>query len=725
MSKKALDSIYDLREDEVMIEGKAWDDEIVQRLAHKQIIHFEKCIDYWKYLLDRGRDYFDKYTGKILSDEQIEVYEKVEDKIVIQPPIMKSPIRALLGQTIKGRKSGQITAEGGTLDEPAASVDEVATINMCLKDMELKTEEKYRSRDAIHDSYVACYTNVLYFEKKKPTFDNPLRIKLKHLQWDSCVFEPLTYQETNGSDISGMFYFDFYSQAQLEEEFPEMKKNIRAHWDKSDTVDAQMMSSLQQWDGDDSSEYRDTLRNVIERTRGSMTGPSGLIPVVCHLYPIKKKEDVWVNIFDDDDYKVRPSDWDDDKWDKWVEQNKEVYQGPYEREATVLWCTVFTTSGLVLSNGKHWFQECGTLPASFWTPCMISGMPSGPAADMVEDVLRNCVAQIEWLDDVRKGHGILALFREGAIKNMDEITEEANKAFGVGIVSKDFNGPLSNAVHEIKRDPTDTWKQYADQTRGDMYENTRLNETMQGGAAPRQAAIAKELEIAQALTVNAIYIDNHNRSWEYHQNLKLALLPYAYDEWQTIDVFDEEEQETKVQDINVPVYDMEGNKIDVLNDVNKRRYRWKLSPNDDSPTSKARHVEEALILINGAAGPLLGKDPSGKLFARFLMAFPNEFLNKAGKAMAEDAQMVMQQQSEAEKQKALSESQIEFAKAQAELIKAQKSGTNISFTGQQLAEYPNLLGVYQQLQAMFGAQAQSAMQMPQTAQQPAQQPVAV
>jgi hypothetical protein len=335
---------------------------------------------------------------------------------------------------------------------------------------------------------------------------------------------------------------------------------------------------------------------------------------------------------------------------------------------------------------------------------------------MADDAIRNCVAQIEWLDDVRKGHGILALIREGSVKNMDEITEEANKAFGVGIVSKDFPGSIRDAYAEIKRDPSDVWRGYAEGSRQDMYENTRLNETMQGQAAPRQAAIAKETEIAQALTVNAIYIDNINSQWERHQNLKCALIPYVYDQWDVIQIYDEEKQEEVAQEINTPQFDSEGNKVGVINDVTARRYKWRTNPVDDSPTAKARQMEDALMIINGAAGPLLQKDPTGKLFSRFLMAFPNEFLNKAGKGMAEDVAIAQEQQSKSQQMQILQEANVEMIKAQADMVKAQKTGVSVSFTGEQLAQYPNLYKLY------LALQQQGQGQVPQQQQPQPQQP---
>lgn len=712
-------SIYEIREDKVDVQGKSWDDDDVQRLVYKQIYMYQKCYEYWTWCLERGRDLFLKYDGKILSDYQRAQYEDVEDKVVIEQPIMKSPIRSLVGHIMKARRSGQVITEGGSYDEPYPSGEEIASINIVLKDFEKKIKEKVRFRDAVHDSFVSCYPNVIMFDKAQPSYDYGLKGCARNLPWDSVVFGPVNFREPDGSDLKEIFWFEPRTQADLEENFPEMKEQIKAHCSRDGKkIDASMISSLMQWDGDSSSEDRNYLWSILDNANTTKNSPTGLVPVVQHLYPIKRKEEVWVNMFDESgmDYEVRPENWSDTRWEKWQKENPQ-YKGPYEREVVTLWTTVFTLTGLCLSNGKHWYQEGGRLPAVFFIPAMVSGMPTGPAADMSADVLRNCVAQIEWLDDIRKGHGVMAFFKEGALVNQEEITEEANKAFGVGIISKNFQGSVRDAVVEVRREPSDKWLQYGQQAKTDMYENTRLNETMQGEAAPRQAAIAKNIEIAQALTVNAMYIDNINQSWENLQDLKCSLIPYFYDEYMVVECFDEDTNTVQRQEVNVAQYDQNGDRTAIVNDLTSRRYRWKINPVDDSAIAKARMMEEALMIINGAAGPLLQKDPSGKMFANFLMAFPNDYLNKAGKAMVADADAASQGAAESNKQQAMQDAMIEMKKAEADLIRAKKQGLNLNINGDQLVQYPALFAFYNQLQQMFGeAQGGAAAPAPMTPQ---------
>jgi hypothetical protein len=700
--------VLNIKPDEVEIDGKAWDDSEVQLLVSREILLFDRARDYWEHLLTRGRDLFNKYIGDILTDEQIAAYEDTEEKIVIQPQVMKSPIRALIGQVIKGRRSGQVVTEGMLNGERSEESDiQQKILTVILKHMESTTSEKYKLREAVHDAFVSCYPNVLFFEKAGPS-DSPDegKLKLTHLPWDSCMFGPLTFNESDGSDISELWRFTLRTQAELEELFPDMVDQIRAHVEHGGNKDARQVSSVEQWDGTFSSESRDTLNGIIENSLDGLTIPGGYVQCVEHLYPIKRKQEVWVNVFDSEgnDVVIRPPDWDDNRWQQWVTDNQGKYAGPYEREVKTLWSTVFTLSGMGLNNAQHWFQKSGRGNWSVWIPELINGVPSGPAHEMSDDALANCVAEIEFLDDIRKGGGTLAFIRQGAIVNPETLPEESNKAFGVAVVSDKFNGPVNAAFSTVTRQPSDTWAKWGEHRKQSMYDNTRINETMQGAAAPRQAAIAKELEIGQALIVNAMYIDNFNRSYEKFQNLKLALIPYAYDEPDVLEIFDEDEKGKMQLPINqTEGWDQEGEPETVVNNLTSINALWRINPVDDSPTAKIRYMEEAITILNAASGPLMQADPTGKFFATFLQGLDNPVLKTAGKALEEDAAKNAQGAQQAQQQAEQAKADAVKMKAEADMIRAQKTGLTTTFTGADFATYPKLFELYQTLLAQSKA----------------------
>jgi len=700
-------SVMNVREDKVSIEGKSWEDDSVKELAAKKILQFSKMAEYWGPLLRRGRKLENYYNGRIFTDWERAAYED-NGAVVMEPPIMKAPIRALVGQVLKSRKSGQVTTERNTAADAEGSEEEIETLNIVLKNMESRTEEDYKVKEAIKSAYVSCYWNVLMYERCLPSRDaDGVRFKMTHLPWGSCVFGPQTIREPDGSDIKEMFYFDLRTVADLIDNYPEMEKQIIDHFRVDEYNDARMLSSISQWEGL-SGEDRDTMYDIVSRAEMAKRAEGGMAQVVMHLFPIVRKDLVWVNIFDEtgETYEMRPPEWDDERWAKWVQDNSEVYVGPVEKETVTLWMTVFTTSGLVLANEPHWYQENGSLPCSFWLGAVEANTPTGPAADMASYVLAYCVGETEALEDQRKGSGKLFALREGAIRNIENFAAEAAKPQGVVFVDKHEVRPISECIHEFQRTPNVNWKLWAEDQKKKMFEDSRINETMMGNVAPRQSAVAKQFEIDQALTVNATYIDNFNRCWEAHQNLKLKLIAYLYTEWELIEARDADTNEIMQVEVNVPAgYDMEGNVVSAINKLDAHRYKWLGSAKDDSASARARNSEDALTVINAASGPLAGADPSGSLFAEFLSSSDNPQLQKYGKALAQRSQAQQQAMGQMEQDKMAIDKIAKLARAKADLLRAQKHGVMMNFAAEDLQTYPEMYELYVQLQDIFSQKA--------------------
>ena len=721
-------SIYDIAENEITIEGKPWNDSMVQQLAWKNIYIAQRMIDYWQPYLDRGQKLFEMYDGKILDATRRAIYEEIEDKITIEPPIMKASIRALLGHAIQAKKSGAIGVEEGDMEGSGPNPIEIETVDICLKFMEKKTKEQLKLRDAIHDSMVSCYPNVLLFQERKPTGDNPLKRSLEHPAWNSVVLGPINTSSPDYSDFTEMVYMRQYSMAQLIQMYPKMKENIIAHWHSSKKDDKQL-AAIMNWDSVTDATETAYLNSIYNAAYGNIVQPSGLAPTFMRLCQIKSKEEVYivVNIGDEDEEEIGehiilPENWSKKRKQGWADKNKDKFEGPYEKEVNVLWQCVFTSTGLMLSNKKHWFQESGMLPAVVVVPCIINGAPSGPAVDMAPETLRNCVARIEFLDDMRKGDGQLLITKEGTFtrESNENLTAEANKSLGVAYVNKDYQGSIREAYAIERREASNAWRNYSEVEKNEMNEITRINETMQGEAAPRQSGVAKTSEIGQALVVSALYFDNFNQQCENLQNLKLAMIRYNYDEeMMQIEGFFAKENATKATTLNTPQYDVHGDKVSIINDVTSNRYRWMVSPVDDSPNAKSRYMQDALMIINGSAGPLMQSDPTGKLLSSFWSALDNPILNEAGKKLAQDTQQKQQTLSQQQQQKVQQEAQVAMIKAMADAEKAKKAGVSLSFTGEQLMQYPTLGQFYQQLMAQNQVQPPP---QPGQGQSPEQQP---
>ena len=135
-------------------------------------------------------------------------------------------------------------------------------------------------------------------------------------------------------------------------------------------------------------------------------------------------------------------------------------------------------------------------------------------------------------------------------------------------------------------------------------------------------------------------------------------------------------------------------------------------------------MQDAINIINGSAGPLQKSDPSGKLLAQFWSTLDNPILHEAGKRLMQDVQMKQQAMGEMQKQKVMSEAQSKMMKALADLEKAKKAGVALSFTGEQLAQYPNLWQLLQSIYQQNGIDIQQSMaqMQPSPPAQPGQPP---
>jgi len=722
---------YNVFEPDIKIEGKSWDDSELVDLWSRKMILLKKMVDYSRWMLARGKRYSDMYDGRVFTDSQIAIMEDVEDKIPVQPRIARSPIRALVGHALSGRRSGQVTSESGSFEGETESAEESEIINLTLKHMEQSFEEKYIVRDAVENTMVSCYPCFVLFEKT--TADDPLGvngIKETLLPWDSVVYGPIKWRHPSGKDIKEYMRMEPRTQGELEMNFPDMVEQIRSHFESYNSgdfkKDASALSSLISWENAIDSSDRNELYSIVNEVLGYVDSVGGYIPTFEHVFPVKQRRKVWQHIGDDTgtDY-VFPEQFDSEEdWQAWLSENGDDYVGPIERDVVTLFVTVFTGTGLVLMNEEHWFQERGELPGSIFVSAMVNGRPSGPFDDMAEDVLASSVFETESLHSVRKDSGTLMAHIEGKVINADDLPTEMSRQNGNIILKNDVQN-VREAIEIFPRTPNQSLFQYADRRKMQMYENTRINESMQGASAPRQSAIAKQLEISQGLVVNAIYIDNLNQCWENHQNKKLKIMPHIYEGYQYLEIRDEEnpKEPPTVVELNVPAeFDAEGNVVDpdaVYNDINARKWKWRMSAVDDSPSAKQALMNEAIIFLNSSAGPMTSFDPSGAFFASVLKAMPNIYLKEAGTMMEQQMGKHSEHQNEMERIETLKKAQVEINKSRADVIKAEKQGKSVSVTGDDLAKYPFLV----ELIRSWGMAGQQQQQAPAASPNPQQQPV--
>lgn len=682
-------SPYEISEDDITIEGRAWDDDLMRLLWTRHMLISDRMFSYWKPYYDRGKKCFDFEKGNIFDRQQKTRYKK-EDKICVEPRLIEQRIYSLIGQILRGRRSGSIITEGGSLDNPNLSAAACEIASVVMKDMETKFCERQIEKDLLHNALVSCFLNWVWIDKGLPSKGEGV-LNATLLPWDSVAVAPFNFLYSK--DITCVSYRSFLKEAELLDYFPDMEGQIKEHRFNLKDKDFELESSISEWNTYLNSDDRSRLFSICLTGRSSVVCPDSFYEVIKRVFQIKRKEKVAINLENPNDFHVRPPDWENDRWDAFLLEKKDkdgIEYSEEERKVTVLWETTGTTSGLMVQNKHHWFQENGRMPGAPYWPAMIDFDICGPGEKMLSNVLKAACAETEFLDEVMKGSGSVWVIRNGYLANVDEFQAEVSKNNGALFVKGDFPGPLNNVVTNVQRKPNPSTLEYAMKVKQDIEDETRINQSMQGANQGEQSGVAKSMEIAQGMVAQTDYVENFNNWWEEFQDLKCTLIPYGYDQYDIVSIMDEKTGQKVSVEINAPVSNIMGDIVGVANDLTAHTFKFKLQPVDDSATAKAEEQRQAIVFLNAVPGPLSAIDPSGETLAYFMMALPNRILNDAGKKLLGAAQARAKSQQQMEQTKQLLEANERLQKLKNEADKIKTSKVMFSVTGEQLAQFPIL-----------------------------------
>ncbi len=689
-------SPHDISEDDIKIESKSWDHDDCQTLWARHTLICEKMGQYWEPYLSRGKTCFDYEKGDIFTAKQAAYYRDKEDKYPIQPRLMESRIYSLAGEIMKGRRSGSITTEGGSFENPAESATKVSLANLAMKCMEKEFKERRLTKDLLHDGLVACYPVWAWVEKGLPSKGEGV-LTAALLPWDSVAVAPFHFRYPE--EVTGVRYRSFLKEAELIDRFPDMKDQIKAHQEKVKEKDFSLLSSINEWDVSFSAGERSSLHSIASTGATQASVPSGYYVVDTRVFVLMRKETVAINMENLEDFQIKPPEWEPERWQAFIEERRQkgVEYVEDERVVRVLWQTVGTTSGLMLENKKHWFQKNGRMPGSMFQAAMIDMEPSGPGEKMLDKILTIACADTEFLDEVRKGAGNLWLMREGYISNIDKFQTEVSKNSGALLIKREWPGQLEGVVKNVARQPNKATYEYGQIKRNELDQETRINQAMQGENNPNQAAIAKSMELAQGLISQSEYVENFNVWWEDFQDLKCSLIPMRYSQYDILEIIDEQSNAPVSAEVNAPEFDMTGEIIGMVNDLTACEFKFRIQPVDDSPTAKEAERQQAMIFLNAVPGPLAAIDPSGELLAILMAAMPNRLLQDAGKRLQGLAKQRAAAQQQSEQTRQMLEANEKLMKLKNEAEKIKNSKVALSFSGEQMAMYPVLMQLLQSI----------------------------
>lgn len=685
--------IENILETDIKIENKDIDNEDVRLLWAKEQLIFRNLSEFWSPLMRLGKTCFDYMHGKIFDDNTRAAYEEVQQKIVIEPRLMKPRINSLAGTIMQSRRSGKVITEGGM------SANEIATANLILKYFENKIGEKELLEEMLFNGLVSCMPQVLWFDYARTAFgDQMAGLCAEVLNWDSFVLNKM-YRDPAGEDVTQIIRALRKTKNELKEENPNRVDAINEHYKRMGSGD-NANELYEEITGMTAYDARYLYYDVL--TGNSYNEMDGRCLCFERLCPVKVKMEVAIKSSIDGesttDYQVKPGTWSDERWGKWKNDNKETYMF-VEPEINALWQVRWTREGLMLQNKLHWFQEHDDkgrpiLPIGVFTPQVVDGIPTGPGVDEQHKLLMKAVAETEYLHDIRCGSGDVLAYKSGVVQNYKDLATELSIGNGIIILDGDeMTGKVRDNIDFLKRNANTAYGEYSEKVSRDLDATDLINKGVMGMHAPDQSGKAKNTEIAQAVIGYSIIASNFNKSYMRVKNIQCMLIPYIFTEEQVIELQDDEQQEVPRVTVNEEERDIDGEVVSVTNDLSSVKWRWRLVPGDDSPTAREAELKEMLIFWNTTAPTLIEADETLSILSSVLMSMSNKTAKETGKVIAEKAQVKAQQMSQQQMAQLMAELEEKKAKMESEKIKAMRSGFSFSVTPDDLAYIPGMYDI--------------------------------
>jgi hypothetical protein len=684
MTKKA----YDVSDVDVIIEGKGYTDPEVRKLWVKNQLLFDKLCAQNAPLVDVGRQCLNYALGDIFDSATRAQYEMVQEKICIEPKILKQRITSAVGQIKQAVRKGKIVSEG------KGGADEIYSANALLKFIEKEAGEAQLVDRMLFMGCLTGYPQVIVISQAETGYGDPLGgMYLDLLPWDSVVMNKI--DKPDGSDITDLAWITRKTQQELIDENEDRESQIAEHFANVGSKEYGMSGAL---DGMnlDVNDLRMLNADVLSGARG--IGADGRIVAIERLSVQKVKTDIAVRLdFRGEstvDFQILPREWTKNRKSRWLTANPE-YQIK-TREVKMLWLSRFTTDGLMLRNEPHFFQEHDgrgnpVFNAVAFVPQIIDGIPTGPGPDDRLLVLMKAIAETEFLHDIRCGSGDLFAYKSGAVVNSDDLATELSIGNGMVAVDGELPGPISEYVSVLKRTPNTAYGEYSQRIDGMLDASDMMTPSARGATvSDRVSAKSRQMDVAMTMVGYSIVAANMNAALERLKNIECMLVPYCFTEEQEIQVYDDTRGLELKAKFNQMVYDENGESKVVSNDLTSVKWRYRLVEGDDSSTAKQAELNEMLIFWNTAAPTLINADESLMTLASVLMSMNNRTATEIGRVIAEKAQVNAQSMSQQKLMETMADAQEKNAKSQAALTKAKRAGFSFSITPDDLANIPGL-----------------------------------
>ena len=607
-----LPGAAELREQDYVLGEMSYEQETA--LASKNIMIHEQDSRFWSPRLLKGKDLFGAVIGdKIFTDPEKAEYAR-QDKMLLTIPELIPKMNALEGMQIAGRRPGVIIAEGAE-DAPDTSV-----ASRILMNIQSQNQLSAELTGAFINAMITSYPTFIFYDiptdwTKKKT------LELYHEAWDAVLPDP-NFRMVDLSDADRLTRVKAVTTERLIEMYPDREKAIRerikvGRFDSESYIGGNAFTSDQ----------RRTLFTQLANAYDAYAR-TGLIYVIERQHFVYKNATLWISPTSEQP-EILPSTWSPEEVEKWKSVNPAY--APVQRKVRILWVTSCTSTGVLLANKEHWYQE-NEFAAEMFVPKMLDNMPYGIVEFLAGSVKMKNASRIEHLHSLRMVNDQVLKIKEGAVKNAQDLEAESGRVGGKIIIDKDHE--MEDVQHMEQRRENMGWADLSAAAQDDI-DRLFMDRNIEGGVqSSQESGKVVGMRIQQNQMKQQPYLSSYNLFDLRVHRKALRMLPYVLTEPQILRYVDEKNQVGQVE-LNQPeAFDwVTGAVTRIKNNLAGAKYDYRATHGDDSETGKQFELQQFSEVLQNVLPSVPPED-----WPFLLSTIPNRLAQEFGRKLQEQAE---------------------------------------------------------------------------------------
>lgn len=517
---------------------------------------------YYEPMWVRGRTCLEYVEGKIFTPAELAEFA-AREMLPIQTPELKPALDAIMGQLLNTGKSGAVAAVQA---EDAAGA---AIRTVIIKSAERENQLKFREAQVARDTFITSVPGWVWIENFDPTNPDEPGLTVSQEEWDS-VIPDASWHDRQLRDLNHATRVRSWTMDDI------------ARFTQDPKVRDRMVYEAESMGASYAGTY-DNRATVIQQIRSSRQQftQTGRLAVFEINHWVRMRIGSWYDP-STDDVGIIPQGWSAEELAQWQEMNPQI-QVSVKDNQRVLWVTIVTGTGILLSNAPHWLQA-GVFPGIPCVPDRLNGKWAGLVEFVLDTVKGGAYSETEWADTVRTLNKNLLKVRKGAVADMEETRRQA--AMNGGIIEIEPTAAMDDVQYLTNNVPQDAFLKWKEDSRQTLSRLLVPDNFVGGVQSSQEANAAIETRIDQTLSRLAPVV------WGWHafrlqiRRVLTKAMPYALTVHKVFRYVDPKNGEMTAE-INTPVdHDIYGDVVRTMNNLTGDEYDYIEIESDDSLTGQ-------------------------------------------------------------------------------------------------------------------------------------------